>query len=81
MRLPDGRTALTRPPGPVLARQVADAAAGTGGEISRTTGGESYRTLPAGTMVEVLAGTTRRATVDATRLRSAGPGIASGSRG
>jgi ATP-dependent DNA ligase len=74
VRLPDGRTALTRPLGPILARQVAEAAAGTGGEPARTADGESYRTLPVGLVVEVLAGTTRHATVEATRLRSAGPG-------
>ncbi|MEV7157026.1 DNA ligase [Streptomyces misionensis] len=81
VRLPDGRTVLTRPLGPILARQVAEAAAGTDGAPARTSSGESYRTLPAGLVVEVLAGTTRHATVDATRLRSAGGGSASGSRG
>ncbi|GAB1332011.1 hypothetical protein ACE1SV_63500 [Streptomyces sennicomposti] len=49
-------------------------AAGTDGVPARTAGGKSYQTLPVGLVVEVLTGTTRHATVDATRLRSAGGG-------
>ncbi|MFF4933214.1 DNA ligase [Streptomyces griseofuscus] len=70
VRLPDGRTALSRAvPAPVAAA-VGDRLLGVGtGSRSRTGAGEPYTAVDTGLVAEVLAGTTRHATVTVTRLR------------
>lgn len=70
VRLPDGRTALTqRLTGALAAAAAAHLAAAAPGPRARTAAGEPYTATDAELVVEVLAGTTRHATVAATRVR------------
>ncbi|WP_406178081.1 DNA ligase [Streptomyces canus] len=70
VRLPDGRLRLTRAIGARLAAQVAAQLAESGsGRATRLGTGETYTAVEVSRLVEVLAGTTRHATVTVTRLR------------
>lgn len=70
VRLPDGRRMLSQTLAPRLSRDVAQHLAGAEpGQRARTGDGETYTTSAAGVVVEVLAGTTRHATVSVTRVR------------
>ncbi|MYT68224.1 MULTISPECIES: hypothetical protein [unclassified Streptomyces] len=70
LRLPDGRTVLSRAVPAHVALEVArhTATSGTGGR-ARVDDGDEYTTMSAGLVAEVEAGTTRHATVTVTRLR------------
>ncbi|WP_394436319.1 ATP-dependent DNA ligase [Streptomyces sp. SGAir0957] len=68
VRLPDGRRMMSQTLPPRLSRDVGQHLAGAGTR-ARTRDGETYTTSSAGIVVEVLAGTTRHATVSVTRMR------------
>lgn len=70
LRLPDGRTVLSRAVSAPVAMEVArHAASSEPGMHARTGDGEEYTTIGPGLVAEVEAGTTRHATVSVTRLR------------
>ncbi|MGW1651644.1 hypothetical protein [Streptomyces atratus] len=69
VELPDGRVALSRQlSAPVRLRITALAGSGQGSP-ARTARGEPYTAWDRGPLVEVLAGTTRHATVTVVRVR------------
>lgn len=70
VRLPDGRRVMSRTLTPVVSADVARHVMTAGpGRRARTDGGEPYTTTALGLVVEILAGTTRHATVSVTRVR------------
>lgn len=70
VRLPDGRVALSQTLSAILAGQVAARLVPAGSaHLSRTGSGDAYTAVAPGMVAEVLAGTTRHATVTVTRLR------------
>ncbi|WP_371793060.1 ATP-dependent DNA ligase [Streptomyces sp. NBC_01471] len=70
VRLPDGRVALTRTLTAAVRVPAAAWLRDSGpGRAARTTAGEKYLTCTRGLVVEVQAGTTRHATVSATRVK------------
>ncbi|MEV0776336.1 ATP-dependent DNA ligase [Streptomyces sp. NPDC050428] len=70
VRLPDGRVAISRTLSAPVRRDVSRALAPEGsGRAARADNGELYTACKPGLAVEVLAGTTRHATVTVTRMR------------
>ncbi|MFJ3182540.1 DNA ligase [Streptomyces sp. NPDC086796] len=70
VRLPDGRTALSRAVSAPVAAAVGEVLLrAASGNPSHTGAGEPYRAVDTGLVAEVLAGTTRHVTVSVTRLR------------
>ncbi|WP_405944772.1 ATP-dependent DNA ligase [Streptomyces sp. NBC_00932] len=70
VKLPDGRVALSRRLTAVVRAPAAAALRGGGaGRAAHAEGGEAYTECEPGPVVEVLAGTTRHATVTVTRVR------------
>ncbi|MCX4783940.1 DNA ligase [Streptomyces sp. NBC_01264] len=70
VRLPDGRTVLSRAVSAPVATEAAARLATAGpGQTARTDSDQSYTAVETGLLAEVLAGTTRHATVTVARLR------------